>query len=181
MCANIAQTLCLIAGSASTSFCSPSCLFPTCAKITDAGPGQRSNHSSANARMTQRQTSAGQRFGVRVLWRACLCTFRKTPITARPLSSITASSNRLYLSEFQWTRCSWKHTKFTFDTWTISTPKPLWCLPAPLKLKTWLNFQQRTEPPPRSPNLPAEDEHALLCLFVWLNDEKNPRSCSSSK
>lgn len=33
-------------------------------------------------------------------------TFRNTPITARPFSSITASSNKLYLSEFQWTKWS---------------------------------------------------------------------------
>lgn len=32
-------------------------------------------------------------------------------MTASPLSSITASSNRLYLLEFQWTRCSWRHSK----------------------------------------------------------------------
>lgn len=32
-----------------------------------------------------------------------ISTLRKTPITASPLSSITASSNKLYLSEFQWT------------------------------------------------------------------------------
>lgn len=35
-----------------------------------------------------------------------LCTLRKTPITASPLASATASSNRLYLSEFQWTKWS---------------------------------------------------------------------------
>lgn len=35
-------------------------------------------------------------------------TFRKTAITASPFSSITASSNKLYLSEFQWTRWSCK-------------------------------------------------------------------------
>lgn len=33
-------------------------------------------------------------------------TFRNTPITARPLSPLTASSNKLYLSEFQWTKWS---------------------------------------------------------------------------
>lgn len=44
-----------------------------------------------------------------VVW----CTLRKTPITASPLSSITASSNKLYLSEFQWTMWSWEHTHRT--------------------------------------------------------------------
>lgn len=39
-----------------------------------------------------------------------VCTFRKIPMTASPFSSITASSNRVYLSEFQWTKWSWKHT-----------------------------------------------------------------------
>lgn len=42
-----------------------------------------------------------------------LYTLRKTPITASPLSSITASSNKLYFSEFQWTKWSWKHTIYT--------------------------------------------------------------------